>query len=137
MLNKRPHGAQSLDKWFGRAIENGDLGTVQFNEAVVDPQGTECRHEVLDGGDLHAVGTSQHGAALRKVDAGGQGSKGGSSLEVGAAELEAEVHWSWLNGQVYVGSRMKSLALERGLTCYGCLFFHEGEMVIYSSRHAL
>ena len=72
------------------AVKDGHLSPIQFDQHIVDITTIECRHEVLDGGDIVAA-AAYSGATSRLADVGGQSGLGDDIEPVGTAESNAEI----------------------------------------------
>jgi hypothetical protein len=59
---------QDLDEGLGRAVHDRHFRTVQLDHAVVDGQGGQGGHQVLDGRDAHVGGVVDDGAQLGLAD---------------------------------------------------------------------
>ena len=98
----------------GAAVQYGELGAVDLDEHVVQPQGIESRHGMLDSAAAHLAFT-QHRAALRVHNILGHGIHDGLPRHVHTLYLVAVVGGSRHESHWEVESGVQPLATEREL----------------------
>lgn len=92
VLLKESDAANLLDEVSAAAVENGELGAIDLDEAVVDAAGKECGHGVLYGGNANVVvARKRDNGAARGVDnILGKGCDDGLTGEIDALHLKAK-----------------------------------------------
>ena len=102
-------------------IDDGGLGGVEFDDGVVDRHAAEGGEYVLDGVKLNGVGGDGR-FAFEFGDHLGHGANLGFAKEVGAAEDDAGIGGTGLNGQGDLLAGVKGLTFDGGLFADGALF---------------
>ena len=116
------HLTDLLDIFDGRAVEDGELRTIDLNQTVVDAEGIEGRKTMLNGRAL-GIALSEHCAALGVDDILCDGIDHRLTFEVDTLNLVARILRGWIERDRQVQTCVQPLA-EQGETAFQCFLFH-------------
>ena len=106
----------------GRAVEDGELRTIDLDETVVDAQSIERSHTVFYRRYTY-VTLTEHGAALGVCHIFSNGFDDGFTLHVDTLNLIARILWGRVEGYCQVQTCMQAFAIERK-AAFQCFLFH-------------
>ena len=105
----------------GRTIENGEFGTVNLYETVVDTHSVECRKAMFYGGNAY-IAIGKYSAALRVYHPFGQRIDDGLAFQINSLYLIASVFGCGIEGNRKAQSCMQAFATQGKAAFQCCLF---------------